>query len=170
MYRRHHHLPLFSLLSILLTLASCNPAQKLAGPGKGELIPDFQLATLEGEELDSASLYGDIVVLNFWATWCGPCVKEIPDLRAIEDAGQARVVAISLDENAKEVLPSFVAKHKINYTVLLGETDTGSQFGVWALPYTLVLDQESQVFRTYTGKVTQSTLEKDIQRLRQAQG
>lgn len=157
---------LCALVAVLLPLA-CMPLE--TGPvAKGKEIPPFKLPLLEGGSIDSASLRGDEpVILNFWATWCGPCVKEIPELKELHRGDGARVVTIALDDGGKSIVQPFVARHAIDYPVLLGDTGLFQRFGGTGIPYTLVLDGDLVVQRIYRGLVTQRTLERDLVRLQQ---
>lgn len=133
---------------------------------KGSIVPDFELVGLDGETVTRDSLEGKPVVINFWATWCGPCTKEIPALKEVDRSGEAEVVAISLDEQGEAVVRTFVERHQIDYTVLLNGSEVFEQFEGWAIPYTLVLDSSLEVVSIHHGLVSRRTLERNLQRAR----
>ena len=135
----------------------------------GTIVPDFDLARLEGGRLERDDLAGGTtpVILNFWATWCGPCVREIPALQAVHEQGAARVIAIAVDEGPAIVRP-FVAKQGMGYPVLIGDMATFGRFGGRAIPYTVILDTDLVVRRVHTGLVSQRTLERDLATAREA--
>jgi len=128
----------------------------------GNTIPDFSLESLDGKTVDKSSLKGEIIVLNFWASWCAPCVSEIPDLKAVADGRQARVVAIALDETGRETVKDFAENHGINYTVLFGNQEIFQQFNGYGIPYTLVLDRSQRIVKIYRGPVSRESLEADL--------
>src|SRR5436190_10873581 len=122
---------------VLITIACAISAISLGcghgEQGSGSIVvgsraPEFSLKSLEGATVTNSSLEGSIVVLNFWATWCGPCVKEIPDLKEVAASSNARVVGIALDEDGMKAVKPFVDRYGINYTVLLGDQNLFQRF------------------------------------------
>ncbi len=134
-----------------------NPA-----PSGGQTI---RLPDLAGEMRSLADWRGQIVVLNFWATWCPPCRREIPALIELHEAWSDRsvhVVGVAIDDKAKVV--DYVDEIGINYPVLVGETDAialarayGNQVG--ALPYTVVLDRQGSIVERHKGEITRDEAE-----------
>ena len=155
-------LHLFVLAVLLLALASCTPRHP--DVQVGQRVPDFRLATLGGGEAAIEDFAGKPVVLNFWATWCGPCVKEIPALQSLDRSSAVQVVTIALDDEGASVVRPFVERHGIEYPVLLGDIPLLKRFNGNAIPYTLVLDASLQVVRIHRGLVSLRTLERDLQR------
>ena len=131
-------------------------------------IPEFTLPSLDGGEVSSHGLRGTPVVLNFWATWCGPCRQEIPVLRAVERGAGARVVSIALDDEGEELVRPFAARYGIDYEVLLGDMALFQRFNGYAIPYTLVLDSSLRIVRMHRGLISLRTLERDLRRAREA--
>src|SRR5205085_6975562 len=103
------------LLTIIVTcfslavLSGCQSAQAVKPEEVvvGNTIPDFSLQSLDGKRVDKDSLKGQVVVLNFWASWCSPCMGEIPELREVAANSKVRVVGIALDENGVETVKPF---------------------------------------------------------------
>ena len=158
-----HSIHKILLVTALLVLAACQPGSN-ADLKVGEAIPEFALPSLEGQVVSSDTYLGSPVVLNFWATWCGPCVKEIPTLKTLAKDADVQVVTIAIDDNgAKDVQP-FIDKHDIEYTVLLGDKELFQRFNGWAIPYTLVLDSSLQVVSQHRGYVSLRTLERNLRR------
>ena len=128
----------------------------------GNTIPDFSLESLDGKTVDKNSLKGEVVVLNFWASWCAPCMSEIPDLKAVAAGRQAKVVAIALDETGRETVEPVAESHQLNYTVLFGDQEVFQQFNGVGIPYTLVLDRSQRIVKIYRGPVNRGSLEADL--------
>lgn len=133
----------------------------------GKTVPNFSLNSLDGKTLSKSSLKGDVVVLNFWATWCKPCLSEIPELKKIAANSKAKVVGIALDETGWDTVKPFVESQGINYTVLLGDQDIFQQFNGVGIPYTLVLDRSQRIVKIYRGPATGDALEEDLRRIEQ---
>ncbi len=151
-------------LGLLLgLLAAC--ADPEGGVRVGAQAPSFRLEALDGGRVDSRTLAGQAVVLNFWATWCQPCRKEIPVLQELAAEGRVRVVAIALDEEGARRVRPFVEKNGIEYTVLLGNREVFQRFDGLAIPYTLVLDGEGRVVSIYRGPARREDLARDLARV-----
>ncbi len=106
--------------------------------------PAFTVRDLEGREISTASLRGKVVIVNFWATWCGPCRAEIPDLVALQEKYKdtLQVIGISEDEAGVEVVKRFAAEHKVNYPMAMMTPELEKMFpGISALPTSFILDR-----------------------------
>jgi peroxiredoxin len=133
--------------------------------------PDLTLKDLSGVEQSLQSLKGRIVVLNFWATYCVPCRKEMPDLSAIQNEFAplgVQVIGVSTDdpEDRSKVL-EFVKEIKVNFPIWVGgTTDHMVRFGLGAaLPGTVVIDREGKIVKIISGVVDQMMLRKQIESL-----
>lgn len=131
--------------------------------------PDFALPTLNGETFQLSEYAGQVVVVNFWATWCAPCRIEIPDLIEMQselgDQG-VQVVGISLDHQGREVVEEFAEEAGFNYPILLDDGEVAAQFGgVYALPTTIIIDKEGMIRRQIPGLVTKQLLTPMLQDL-----
>ncbi len=126
---------------------------------------DFTLASLDGKNHTLSSYRGKVVLVDFWASWCGPCKAMIP--HAVELYNQYKnqglmVLGVGLDDEAS--LRKFVAKTPISYPVLVGRSETGRTFGVSAIPTSLILDRKGNIAFRHTGFYPgmESTLEDEI--------
>ncbi len=151
-------------LIVALLLASCRARPSHPDIEIGKTIPAFELASLDGEEISSQSYLGKPVVLNFWATWCRPCLKEIPTLKAIHRDSPAKVVTIAIDAKGEDIVRPFVEKHDIDYTVLIGDLDVFQRYNGSGVPYTLVLDSQLKIVNVHYGYVNMRSIERDLRR------
>ena len=131
----------------------------------GEKLPEFTLTMLDGSEMQSSSLEGQIVVLNFWATWCQNCIGEIPELKELSSESQAKVIGIALDEDGVQVVKPFIEKRQINYTILIGDQEIFQRFNGVGIPYTLVVDRSQRIVKIYRGAVSKETLLADLKKI-----
>ena len=152
-------------LCLVLLLAGGCGGQTTRPLRVGDRSPRFILPTLDGEELDSRSLGGKAVILNFWATWCEPCLREFPVLKELDVDPRVEVVAIALDEEGEQTVRPFAEHHGLDYTIVLGNEEVFDRFGGFSIPYTLVLDSEQRVVNLYRGPVTHEALERDLSEL-----
>jgi peroxiredoxin len=131
--------------------------------------PNFALPDAQGNEIKLSDLKGKVVLLNFWATWCGPCKIEMPWFvefqREYKDKGFA-VVAVSLDEEGWEVVKPFAEGLKLNFPVVVGDDELAGKFGgIAALPTTFIIDKEGKIVATHTGLVSKSDYKEEIESL-----
>lgn len=157
------------LLSALLVgaMAGCAADPNPENVEVGNRAPDFTLTSLDGTTVKSETLKGNVVVLNFWATWCQPCMSEIPELKEFAADSKVKVVGIALDENGINAVKPFVESHGINYTVLLGDESLFQRFNGLGIPYTLVLDRSQRIVKIYRGPTTKASLEADLKTIEQ---
>ena len=131
--------------------------------------PNFSLKDPDGKTVQLSDYRGKVVLLNFWATWCGPCKMEIPWFidfeRAHKDQGFA-VVGISMDDDGWEAVKPFISEAGINYRVLLGNDSISQLYGgVEALPTTFIIDRDGRIASVHEGLVSKSTYEHDLDQL-----
>ncbi len=122
----------------------------------------FVLPTLDGDIFDLSEHFGEVVVLNFWATWCAPCLEEIPGFVRLQSelGGKGLTfIGISVDEDGREVVDPFVEHLKINYPIAMDDGDVAASYkGNLVIPSTFVIDRVGNVRGRYIGAVTFETL------------
>lgn len=154
-------------LTIISTLL--NGCSEKAAESASNKLPDFTLPDLSGRQVSLQSFEGKkIVVLNLWATWCGPCRHEIPDFNAAYEIYKNRGVeflGVSVDQNAGEVVPAFVNEIPITYPVLLGSPELGFKYGARGLPTTFIIDKNGAVQHRFLGMINRQTLEEELNKL-----
>jgi thiol-disulfide isomerase/thioredoxin len=129
--------------------------------------PDFKFTTLDGKPFTIAALQGKVVFLNFWATWCGPCRAEIPDLIALQDRykGRLQIIGLNVDDEEADI-QQYVEETGINYPVAMTSDDVRIQFGgIPALPTSFVLDTEGRVVQKHVGLWNPAVYETEIRAL-----
>ena len=150
-------------LLVLAVCIACNPPEQEALTGVPvRPAPDFTLKTLEGDSLQLSALNGRTVLLNFWATWCTPCLQEMPLLAQLHRKWEARgvtVLGISLDYGDTEIITHYTNRLGIPYPILLGSDAVATAYKVIALPATYVIDADGMITNHITGLVNIEELE-----------
>lgn len=140
-----------------------SPADETAGPAVAA-APDWQARDLEGQPFALADLRGEVVVLNIWATWCAPCLREMPKLQALADdyaAQGLRVVGVSIDRgSALAQVRSFIEELQLGFTILADpDQAVMTAFGALGVPETFLIDREGRVMHRWTGEFDPGALE-----------
>ena len=155
---------LFAALALVVAVSACDSRSAPpdgSGPQDGtdesvvvQLLREpldvepFTLTDLNGRQLSSADWKGKVVLVNFWATWCPPCLAEIPDLIALQNKyrDQLVVVGVSEDEISPDVVKQFADDKKINYPIAMTTPALAERFtGIVALPTTFILDPDGRI-------------------------
>ncbi len=117
-----------------------------------DTVKDFTLTSLEGQEYTLSKLKGNVVILDFWATWCPPCRREIPHLVEIyEKYKEKNLIVIGVSTEEKATLENFQKQNQITYPVLLGTNEIFQKFGVKSIPHTIFIDRKGNVRKTQIG-------------------
>ncbi|HEX6099535.1 MAG TPA: TlpA disulfide reductase family protein [Thermoanaerobaculia bacterium] len=171
--------PVLLLLLVVVVIAGCKRGEKPFGGGGGKAatataptgtevgmqLPDYAAMYTDGTKFDLAGRRGKVVLLNLWATWCGPCRFEIPELQRIHDAYAARgfeVVGVSVDESGVESVKQFIDEQKMRYPVVLdpqGKLATVLQTSV--LPTSVLLDRNGKIVWKKYGAIFEKDQELD---------
>jgi peroxiredoxin len=162
------------VLAAALLLGSCSKSDRArhAAPkaeSNRKAAPPFTLKDADGKTVSLEDYKGKVVLLNFWATWCGPCKIEIPWFIDFEQKYKDRgfaVVGVSMDEEGWQVVKPFLTEEKVNYRVLLGNDSVGTLYGgVDSLPTTFVIDRDGRIAATHIGLVSKGDYQDEILQL-----
>jgi len=136
-------------------------------PALTEAAPAFSLPDIHGRTVSLADYRGKVVILDFWATWCPPCKREIPDFISLQSryGGKGlQVIGVGLDEPDK--LKEFAAKNGMNYAVLLGNDAIAQRYGgISGIPTTVLINRQGAIAGRYEGFRPGSFFEDQVQRL-----
>ena len=131
------------------------------GPSPGKVrdvgpepVPTLTLETLDGASIDLEARDGELLLVNFWATWCAPCREEIPDLKSLHtDFENLTVIGVALDRKGREVVKPFAQKLEINYPIVIDKSGAAeAEFGpIPGLPTTVLVTPDGQVTKRVVG-------------------
>ena len=142
--------------------ASRRNLRNRSAPGQlvGSPAPDFELQTLEGKNLKLSDLRGKAVLLNFWATYCGPCKIEMPwfvELQKEYGPQGFQIVGVAMDDASTDEIAKFVKEMGVNYPILLGKESVGQSYGgVGVLPTTFFVDRNGKIIAREFGLQSRS--------------
>jgi peroxiredoxin len=165
-------------VALALGIVACSPKTPARKAVKDDndrkRAPEFALKDSSGKLVHLSDFKGKVVLLDFWATWCGPCGIEIPWFTEFERKYKDRgfeVLGVSMDDDGWKAINPFVTEKKINYRIVLGDDKMGDQYGgVEALPTTFVIDREGRIASVHVGLTSRKDFEDAIEKLLESAG
>jgi peroxiredoxin len=134
--------------------------------GSSTAAPDWQLSDVDGKPVKLSDFKGKVVILDFWATWCPPCRREIPGFVAIQKKYAEKgftVIGVSVDEQGPSVVKPFIHQLGMNYPVVMGTPKIVVDYGgIEAIPTTFIIDRQGNVVTSFQGFTDQATFESVI--------
>jgi len=161
------------LFRIAFTLALATLAASTAPAVERDALlhkpaPQFTRTDLAQDRIDLASYKGKVVLLNFWATWCGPCQVEMPHFAQWQKSYGGRglqVIAVSMDDEVSPVR-SFLQRRSMPFPVLMGDEQLGKQYGgILGLPVTFLIDRHGNIAAHFKGEPPLDKMESELRRL-----
>ncbi|HKI77492.1 MAG TPA: TlpA disulfide reductase family protein [Ignavibacteriaceae bacterium] len=127
---------------------------KVSNNSSSEKAPDFELETTQGNNVKLSDYRGKVVIVDFWATWCGPCRRGIPDLVQLQKnyKDELVVIGISLDTDTRSDVEPFVKEFGINYPIVYGNNEVVHNYGdIQAIPTSFVINQKGEIVTSFVG-------------------
>lgn len=167
---RNKYLPLVTALFVMMFWNFACAQNKQATGEIGTKAADFSLINLIGEEVTLNQFKDKVIMLNFWATWCGPCKAEIPDFIKMYDKHQKdglEIIGITLSSGNATKIRSFVKNNSVNYTILTGDEKylkdlTVKYGGIRGIPTTFLIDRKGVIQKKWVGARTERIFMKEI--------
>src|SRR6266436_4389007 len=160
---------LFSALVLFLFAGSCFAQLPIVRFVRDpDPAPEFKLKDLAGKELNLEASRGKVILLNFWATWCGPCREEIPELIALQNRYKDRlqIIGLVVDDDDEKGIRKVIDSEGINYPVALTDSDTRFAYGgIAALPTVFVINSDGRVVQKHVGLFNPALYETEVRAL-----
>lgn len=158
------------LLATALLAVGCSAQDGSSAAGSAaaavELAPDFELPALDGGTVRLSDFRGKTVILDFWATWCPPCVFQVPELNKLSaahrDSGDLMVIGVSVDVDGAEVVGPWIEENGVEYKIVLGDVELAEKFGAMGFPTLVVISPEGGIDSLHVGLIEYDSLEEIV--------
>jgi len=158
-------------VALALVWLGCSPEEPAAGPGaaaaaeQGQKMPapDFTLPDLQGRPVQLSDFRGKVVIVDFWATWCLPCIFQVPELNKLAAAhrekGDVVVIGVSVDLEGPAVVAPWLEEHGVLYTIVFGDEALAAKFGVFGFPTLVIVGPQGELDSRHVGLIEYPALE-----------
>ena len=140
---------------------TANPAA--AEQGRGRAALDFTLPDLQAKPIRLSDFRGKTVIIDFWATWCPPCIFQIPELNKLATAhrekGDVVVIGVSVDADGRPVVAPWVEEHAVEYTIVCGDEELAAEFGVFGFPTLVIIGSGGEIASRHVGLIEHDVLQ-----------
>ena len=153
-------------VAALLFWFLARPSTKTAS--SAQQAPEITLPDVNGKRVSLSSFRGKVVLLDFWATWCEPCLEELPDLVRFQEAHKDKgftLVGVAMDAEGVSVVGPFVRQNKIPYPILISNGDLPDGYPIPGFPSAFLIDRDGKIVRRYLGPKAYDELERDVAEL-----
>jgi cytochrome c-type biogenesis protein len=154
------------------TTTLLSPAREAAGIDARREAPDFNRPLLSGPDFVLSEHRGKTIIIDFWATWCGPCEVQMPVLNALwkyqrQRAEDLMIVGVSVDTDPAEKVAAWIEKREFEYPIALGDQDLAQRYGVIGYPTLIIIDPDGGIHTQHVGVLSRPELEEIIDEIRQ---
>ncbi len=151
---------LIALLALILAITILSLLFGKKTEIEAEMAPDFELEALDGSKVKLSDFRGQVVILDFWATWCSPCRRQMGNLKELKKVVGDEVVILSIDvAESKQKVQSYVSKEEVDWIVLLDKKgDAARAYKVKAIPTIVIIDKEGRVREKFIGVTSAEAL------------
>lgn len=135
-------------------------------PGVGELAPNFEASTPQGAVMALEGHRGDVVLVDFWATWCPPCVASMPTLSRLHTEYESRgfkVLGVNQEPGSEQIVRRFMQSRRISFETVIDPGPISHSYGVFSFPTSFLVDREGKILATYRGVASEKRLRADIE-------
>ncbi|MNJ45911.1 Thiol-disulfide oxidoreductase ResA [compost metagenome] len=154
-------LALFAIGAVIWIIVTSNQGERAEQKARlaiGAAAPNFEVTNTHGDQVALSDYRGKVVVLNFWASWCEPCVKEMPLINEVYQSNQSDVATLFVNAGeSKATVNEFLTEHHFEFPVMIDVTGkVAGLYGIVGLPVTYIIDKKGNLHQSIVGEITSS--------------